>query len=158
MSWVDVFLTISSHSHVKTQWCWTRLWHMVRGVDFLQNLVQSTPILLPFLPFPLHLPLLSPSPIVPLPFPSSLTFRQIHLMGLRSIVSSPAGSGAEPRLPTHLRVFRLGNHDGGDNFPLWWSEINVYSFKHYARVSIAICGRLQHLSKTWLGPLMGWTL
>jgi len=28
----------------------------------------------------------------------------------------------------------------------------------YAVVSIAVYGRLQHIAKTWSGPLMAWTL
>ena len=140
---------------------------MSRGVDFLQNLVGSTPIP----PFPPPFPsLTSPSfPYHSIPNTPALT-SQIQLGGVGECCTFlQRGSGLSPGCQRICMYFRLGNRCWCWRFSVvvkWDKCLQMYTYvKHGICVQYALCRRLHSCiwasttpSKTWLGPLMGRTL
>jgi len=131
-----------------------------RGIDFLRNLVGSTPI--PPFPFP-YLPSLSPSPVLPSLIPPAVIPSPAR--GSGGAVSSPSGvwhrapaSNAFAcslgwKSPLVVIIFRRGEVTCLQMYPCVKHGICNFA----SNMLISSCGRLQHLSKTWPGPLMGWT-
>jgi len=127
---------------------------MGRDVDFLPNLVGSTPVH----PFPSlsslplhHLSHSTLSSLFPSPLSSPCLPSLIPLLSLNhsSDRGSPAGSGADPRLQWISMYFTLGNRR-------WWWRFSVV-IKWDKCLQMTPCYstkfRLKHLPKTSSGPV-----